>query len=99
MCGLCRVYKGVERVIRMSDRRGVDELKALGAGRPAPEPVAALYRQAFQQFGARALWSRTPSARPTIGQALVVAESLRREGDMSSRPLAVEIEEACRAAL
>jgi hypothetical protein len=71
----------------------------VGAGRPAPDGVVLLYRKAFHDYGAQALWSRTPSERPTIAQALVVAESLRREGDMNTRPLAVEIEEACRAAL
>jgi hypothetical protein len=76
-----------------------EELKQRGAGRPAPEGVAALYRQAFKEFGAQALWSRMPSKRPTIAQALVVAESLRREGNMKSRPLAAQIEEACRASL
>ena len=83
----------------MTDRRGIEDLKALGAGRPAPESVAALYRQAFDEFGVRALWSRTPSTHPTIAQALVIAQGLRTEGDMRARPLATQIEEACRAAL
>ena len=83
----------------MSDRRGHDELKELGAGRPAPEDIVALYRQAFDEFGTQALWSRRPSEHPTITQALTVAESLRREGDMKSRQLVARIEEACRAAL
>jgi hypothetical protein len=76
-----------------------DKLKELGAGRPAPEVVVRLYHQAFREFGARALWSRRPSVRPTIAQALVIAESLRREGDMTARPLAARIEEACRSAI
>lgn len=75
------------------------ELKARGAGRPAPDAVTLLYQQAFRDFGARALWSRQPSATPTIAQALVIAENLRREGDLRSRRLAIEIEQACRAAL
>ena len=83
----------------MTDLRDFDELKRLGAGRPAPESVAALYRQAFEEFGVQSLWSRRPSPRPTIAQALVIAEALRREGNMRSRPLAARIEEACRAAL
>jgi len=83
----------------MAGMRDVDEMKRLGAGRPAPESVVALYRQAFAEFGAQFLWSRRPSPHPTIAQALVVAESLRREGNMRSRPLAARIEEACRAAL
>jgi len=45
------------------------------------------------------LWNRKPSVAPTIAQALVIAEALRREGNMRSRPLAAEIEAACRAAL
>jgi hypothetical protein len=90
---------GVVGGVAMADRRGMDELKDLGAGRPAPEAVVALYRRAFAEFGAQSLWSRKPSERPTIAQAIVVAEGLRREGSMQSRPLAAEIEQACRAAL
>jgi hypothetical protein len=83
----------------MNEMRDLERLKELGAGRPAPEPVAQLYHQAFRDFGARALWSRRPSAVPTIAQALVIAENLRREGDLRCRTLAVAIEQACRAAL
>jgi hypothetical protein len=83
----------------MTDKRSLDELKDAGAGKPAPESVAALYHRAFAEFGAQSLWNRKPSEHPTITQALVVAESLRSEGSMKSRPLAVRIEEACRAAL
>lgn len=82
-----------------TDMRTVEDLKDLGAGRPAPEAVAALYRRAFREFGAQALWSRREGAAPTIAQALVIAESLRREGDLACRALAQEIEAACRAAL
>lgn len=83
----------------MAEESTLKELMGLGACRPAPEAVAALYGQSFREFGARALWSRRPSERPTIAQALVVAESLRRDGDMTTRPLAARIEEACRSAL
>lgn len=83
----------------MSGKISFDDLKERGAGRPAPDDIAVLYRRAFTEFGAVSLWSRTPSAQPTITQALVIAESLRREGNMKARPLAVAIEEACRAAL
>jgi hypothetical protein len=76
-----------------------DELKTRGAGRPAPEAVTRLYHHAFSQFGPQCLWSRRPSPHPTIGQALIIADSLRREGDMSCRALAAEIAEACHAAL
>jgi len=83
----------------MVDRRSIDELKELGNGKPAPEEIVMLYRQAFAEFGVQSLWNRQPSAAPTIAQALVIAENLRREGNMRSRPLAGQIEEACRAAL
>jgi len=82
-----------------SNTRSLEELKELGAGRPAPPEVARLYHQAFHEFGTQALWSRRPSDTPTIAQALVISESLRREGNLSSRALAVAIERACRAAL
>lgn len=77
----------------------IDELKERGAGRPAPFDVVRLYEQAFRDFGTQALWSRRPSAAPTIAQAIVVAQALRCEGDLSARALAIEIERACRAAL
>ena len=81
------------------DQHSLDDRKERGAGRPAPDEIAALYRQAFQDFGMLALWNRKPAVHPTIAQALAVAESLRREGNMRSRPLAARIEAACRAAL
>jgi hypothetical protein len=83
----------------MAGTLDIEKLKELGAGRSAPEAVVRLYQRAFRDFGAQALWSRRPSAKPTITQALVVAESLRREGNLRSRTLAFEIEQACRAAL
>jgi hypothetical protein len=83
----------------MPDRRSIEELKQIGAGRPAPDDVVRLYRQAFREFGAQALWDRRPSDRPTIAQALVVAGNLRQEGNLKSRPLAARIEAACRATL
>jgi hypothetical protein len=83
----------------MTDRRGIEELKERGAGRPAPDDVVCLYHQAFLEFGTQALWNRRPSDRPTIAQALAVAESLRIEGNLATLPLAARIEAACRAAL
>jgi hypothetical protein len=82
-----------------SNTRTLEQLKELGAGWPAPAEVACLYRQAFREFGTQALWSRRPSDTPTIAQALVIVESLRREGNLNSRALAVAIEQACRAAV
>jgi hypothetical protein len=83
----------------MADTRHLGQLKVLGAGRPAPGEVARLYHQAFREFGAQSLWSRRLTAKPTITQALVIAENLRREGNLQTRALAVEIEQACRAPL
>jgi len=75
-----------------------DEPEEAGAGSPAPEPVAALYRQAFEQFGARALWSSRPVPLPTIADALAITRGLRVEGDRNARRLAERIEAACHAA-
>lgn len=83
----------------MAQESEIEDLKRRGAGQSAPTAVAALYRRAFAEFGAQSLWSRRPSDRPTITQALVVAEALRREGNMKTRALAAQIEKACRAAL
>ncbi len=77
----------------------IEEMMRQGAGRPALETVALLYREAFARFGVRSLWSRRACATPTIAQTLVVAQALRREGDMRTRSLAALIEDACRAAL
>jgi hypothetical protein len=84
---------------RNLDTRSLEQLKELGAGRRAPREIARLYDQAFRDYGVLALWSRRPSEKPTIAQALVVADTLRREGNLQSRALAGEIERACRAAL
>jgi hypothetical protein len=83
----------------MTDTRTIDDLKDLGQGKAAPDHIVALYHEAFREFGALALWNRRACEHPTIAQAIVIAECLRRDGNMRSRPLAVRIEEACRAAL
>jgi hypothetical protein len=83
----------------VSDGRSLEQLKDLGAGRPAPSEVARLYQEAFRQFGTECLWSRRPSPNPTVAQALAIADGLRREGDLKSRALAAELERACRAAV
>ena len=77
----------------------LDELKDRGSGRPAPEGVACLYHQAFDEFGTRALWNWRHLEQPTITQALTIADSLRVEGNLAARRLAVQIEQACRAAV
>lgn len=83
----------------VDSRSSLDALKDRGAGVLAPAAVVRLYRQAFAEFRARALWSWKVLPQPTITQALAVADSLRAEGDLKARALAERIEQACRAAL
>lgn len=83
----------------MDTRSTLQQLKDLGAGVPAPQNVVSLYRQAFAEFGTHALWSWKALPNPTITQTLAIADSLRSEGNLKARQLAVEIEQACRAAL
>jgi hypothetical protein len=66
----------------MGDERTLEELKELGAGKPAPVDIVRLYRQAFREFGAQALWSRRPSAHPTIACG---AKETRRRARWHSR--------------
>ncbi len=66
---------------------------------PATPDIAALYAEAFARFGAESLWRRRQAAEPTLGECLVVAAVLRREGGMPAHRLALRIEDGCRAAL
>jgi hypothetical protein len=63
-----------------------------------PDDLAALYRRAFADFGATALWSSRPVPDPTPADALAITRSLRVEGDLRARRLAEQIEQACRRA-
>jgi hypothetical protein len=83
----------------MDDHRTIDELKDLGTGKPAPAELARFYHQAFAEFGTRALWNWRELDPPSITQVLAVADSLRSEGNRAARVLAIQIEQACRAAL
>ncbi len=60
--------------------------------------IERLYRQAFAEFGATALWSSRPVDHPTDADALAVTESLRVEGNLDARRLAERLEVLCRAA-
>jgi len=64
-----------------------------------PEDLATLYRRAFTEYSARALWNKRCLDNPTPEDALVVARTLRLEGDRSARQLAEQIERVCRAAV
>jgi hypothetical protein len=68
---------------------------------PTTEPtdLVSLYRRAFEEFGASALWSSRPVPDPTPADALAITRSLRIEGDLKARLLAEQIERLCRAAL
>ncbi|MEO8596113.1 MAG: hypothetical protein ABI759_22530 [Candidatus Solibacter sp.] len=69
------------------------------AGVTPPQDFVALYRRAFAEFGARALWNKRLLESPTAEDALVVARALRIEGNREARLLAEQIEQACRAAI
>jgi hypothetical protein len=64
-----------------------------------PEDLASLYRRAFAEYGARALWNNRELETPTPADALVVARALRVEGNREARRLAEQIGRACRAAI
>jgi hypothetical protein len=66
--------------------------------KPTQPDFARLYRQAFAEYGARALWNKRCLEEPTKEDALVVARALRVEGNREARQLAEQIERACRAA-
>ncbi|HTW81403.1 MAG TPA: hypothetical protein VME23_17785 [Terracidiphilus sp.] len=56
-----------------------------------------LYRLAFAEYRAHALWFMRPLEHPTPEDALTVARALRVEGDLPARGLAERIERACHA--
>lgn len=62
------------------------------------DDFATLYRRAFTDFGASALWSSHPVRDPTPADALAITRTLRVEGDLRARRLAEQIEQACRRA-
>ena len=64
----------------MTEHVSLDDLKDRGAGQPAPGSVAALYHEAFRRFGAAMLWQWRELERPTIAQALAVAELAAQRG-------------------
>jgi hypothetical protein len=64
-----------------------------------PHDLTTLYRRAFAEYGALALWNMRSLEAPTPEDALVVARALRVEGNLQARRLAEQIEQACRASL
>ena len=57
-----------------------------------------LYRQAFAEYGAIALWNMKPAEHPSPGAALAITQALRTHGSKSGRRLAERIERLCHAA-
>lgn len=68
-------------------------------GQGTQPDFVSLYRQAFERFGAQALWNKRFLETPQPDDALVIARALRVEGDRNARQLAEQIEQACRAAV
>ncbi|MEO5348658.1 MAG: hypothetical protein H7836_03305 [Magnetococcus sp. YQC-3] len=64
----------------------------------ADPAMVELYRLAFEEHGASALWSSVPVPDPTLEDILAITRSLRVEGDLRARRLAEQIEQVCRAA-
>lgn len=64
---------------------------------PILDTVESLYNEAFERFGASALWSSRPVPNPSLADALAITHSLRVEGDLEARRLAERIEHLCRA--
>lgn len=61
------------------------------------QELIALYRQAFAEFGTRALWNLQQFENPTVEDALGITRALRIKGNMAARRLAERIEGLARA--
>lgn len=66
---------------------------------PSVPDYVALYRRAFREYRAQALWNLRELEHPAPEDALAITRSLRIEGDLNARRLAEQIELACRAAV
>jgi hypothetical protein len=82
-----------------SARKGFQALTDAVLQRAASNHVASLYHKAFELYGPLCFWSTKEMDVPSISDALDAASRLKREGNMASRRLAVEIEDACVADL
>lgn len=63
---------------------------------PKPETFASLYRRAFEQYGAKALWNMRAVEEPTPADALAITKALRTHGGIEGRRMAEQIEQQCR---
>lgn len=64
------------------------------AGKP---DYISLYKRAFADYRAHALWYIRDLENPSRDDAMVVARALRTNGDLAARRLAEQIEQACHA--
>ena len=79
------------------DKPIFDTLKDLGSGKPASGEIVRLYRQAFEEYGSRALWNLRQLKQPSRADALAITQALRTHGRMDGRRLAERIERLCGA--
>jgi hypothetical protein len=61
------------------------------------QEIESLYRQAFADYGAVALWSLRAVDHPAPKDAMAITQALRTHGKLSGRRLAERIEQLCRA--
>lgn len=66
--------------------------------RERTKQIQMLYRTAFKENGAVALWNMQPVNEPTSAHTLAITKALRTCGRMHGRRPAEQIEELCRAA-
>jgi len=59
------------------------------------DDFVSLYRRAFKEYGARALWNMRALDDPTPADALAITRALRTHGGMEGRRLAERIERLC----
>jgi hypothetical protein len=70
----------------------------MSAESTGPEDFVSLYRRAFKEHRARALWNVRELEAPGPEDALAITRYLRVEGNLAARRLAEQIEQACHAA-
>ena len=65
--------------------------------REKQKEIESLYREAFADYGAIALWNMRAVEHPAPGDALAITQALRTHGRLGGRRLAERIERLCRA--
>jgi hypothetical protein len=80
-------------------RKEFRELTDTARQAAASAHAASLYHKSFDLYGPLCLWSTKEMDIPSVADVLDAASRLKREGNMASRRLAIEIEDACIADL